>query len=119
MASAPSVSTISISGVAAVSAVGAGNVTSDGGATITDRGVVVGTSVNPTTANSKFAVSGTTGAYNAAITGLSGATIYHARAYAVNAQGTSYGSDIQFKTTPVLTNKTKSSVAGFTNQVKN
>lgn len=95
---APTLTTQYVAQVTAIAAIGNGNVSSDGAQTITDRGVVVATTVNPTTANSKFATSGTTGAYSVAIAGLTGNTIYHCRAYATNAGGTSYGADIQFRT---------------------
>jgi hypothetical protein len=75
-----------------------GNITSDGGATITDRGICWGTSANPTTANSHVHIAGTTGSFSATLTGLSANTTYHMRAFATNSVGTAYGIDIQFKT---------------------
>jgi hypothetical protein len=45
----------SASNITPNSAVMGGNVTSDGGATVTERGICYGTSANPTTANSKAA----------------------------------------------------------------
>jgi len=39
-----------------------------------------------------------TGSFNTAITGLAASTPYHVRAYATNAAGTSYGSDVSFTT---------------------
>jgi len=76
-----------------------GNITSDGGATITERGIVWGTSANPTTSNNKIIVSGTTGSYSAEITGLSSNTTYYLRAYAINSVGTAYGAQVIFTTT--------------------
>jgi hypothetical protein len=81
-----------------VLATSGGNVTSDGGATITERGIVWGTSANPTTANNKIVASGTTGVYSVQIRGLLGNTTYHARSYAINSVGTSYGSNVSFTT---------------------
>lgn len=81
------------------SATGGGNVTSDGGATITERGIVWGTSPNPTTAGNKQTTSGTTGSFtDVPMTGLLPNTHYYYRAYAINAQGTSYGSNVEFDT---------------------
>jgi len=80
-----------------------GNVTSDGGATITERGIVWATTINPTTSNNKIVVSGTTGAYTALITNLLVSTTYHYRAYAINSQGTSYGTDISWATNALAT----------------
>lgn len=94
----PTVTTSAASSIAATTATGNGNVTSDGGSTITERGVVWATTSNPTTANSKATAAGTTGAYTASITGLTPLQLYHYRAYAINANGTSYGADTTFTT---------------------
>ncbi|PYI56511.1 Ig-like domain-containing protein [Paenibacillus flagellatus] len=77
----------------------AGDVTGDGGAAVTERGVVVSTSVNPTTGSPlKATASGTTGPFTANVAGLQPNTTYHYRAYAINAKGTAYGEDKQFTT---------------------
>ncbi|MFA5817322.1 MAG: hypothetical protein WC865_17090, partial [Bacteroidales bacterium] len=67
-------------------------VTSDGGSSVTERGICWSTSSSsPTTSDTKIIVSGTTGIYDANIHGrLNNITIYY-RAYAINAIGTSYG----------------------------
>ena len=97
---APTVTSGSSSSVTINSATAAGNVTSDGGATITQRGIAYATTANPTTANSKVTATGTVGAFTANLTGLSSNTTYHWRAYAINSKGTSYGSDQTFTTPP-------------------
>ncbi len=101
--SAPSVSTDAVGTPTTTTCAVSGTVSSDGGATVTERGFVVGTSVNPTTANTKFIVAGTTGAMNTTLTGLILNTTYHVRAYAVNSQGTSYGGDLSFVTAANIT----------------
>ena len=88
----------SITGTTATSG---GNITSDGGSVITARGVCWSTSQNPTTANSKTTDAGTTGSYTSNLTGLTGSTTYYVRAYATNAVGTTYGTEISFTTTPL------------------
>jgi len=95
---APTVTTQSVTTIASTTATGRGNVTSDGGATVTERGVCWSTSSTPTTAGSKATASGTTGAFTASITGLSPSTLYYVRAYAINSVGTSYGSQVTFTT---------------------
>jgi hypothetical protein len=75
-----------------------GNVTGDGGATVTDRGVCWNTSTNPTTANAHVHASGTTGSFTSAISGLVSNTTYYVRSWATNSQGTSYGPNETFKT---------------------
>jgi hypothetical protein len=72
------------------------DVTSDGNSAITERGVVFSTSANPTIADTKVVVSGTTGTFDASLTGLTGGTTYHVRAFATNAIGTAYGSEVSF-----------------------
>lgn len=85
--------------ITATSAIVSGNnVTGDGGGAITERGVVYGTSANPTTADNKKVESGTTGSFNATLTGLNSSTTYYARAFATNSVGTTYGSDVSFTT---------------------
>jgi hypothetical protein len=94
----PTVTTQAVSDITTDTATGNGNVTSDGGATITERGVCWGTSTNPTTGDNKATAAGTTGAFTVDITGLSAGTHYHVRAYAINSEGTSYGADVEFDT---------------------
>jgi V8-like Glu-specific endopeptidase len=94
----PTVTTNSVTSITTTSAVCGGNVTSDGGATVTARGVCWSTSPNPTIYNSKTVNGSGTGSFTSNITGLNPATTYHVRAYATNSAGTSYGVDRQFTT---------------------
>jgi len=73
-------------------------VTSDGGSSVTARGVCWSTSQNPTTSNSKTTNGTGLGTYTSNITGLSPNTTYYVRAYATNSQGTAYGEQRTFKT---------------------
>lgn len=98
---APSVTSGTATSIAQTTATAGGNVTSANGATITERGIAYGTGLNPTTAGSKVTVAGTTGAFTGNITGLTSNTGYHFRAYAINAKGTTYGSDVAFTTLPI------------------
>lgn len=95
--SAPTVTTQAVTNLTATTATGNGTVVADGGDTITERGVCWGTSLNPTTSDSKATAAGTTGSYNVSITGLTNGTLYHARAYAINSVDTSYGADVTFQ----------------------
>jgi M6 family metalloprotease-like protein len=94
----PTVSTTAATSVTTNSAVSGGNVTADGGASVTERGVVYATTQNPTTANSKVTSGTGTGSYSVNLTGLAASTTYYARAYAINSAGTAYGSQITFTT---------------------
>ena len=70
-----------------------GNVTSDNGSAITERGFVYGTTTAPTTSNNKVTASGTTGTFTASTpTALANGT-YYVRAFAKNNIGTSYGAE--------------------------
>jgi hypothetical protein len=74
-----------------------GNITDDGGSSITERGVVWDVSPSPTIALSTKTNDGTgTGTYLSNITGLTAGTTYYVRAYATNSSGTSYSSEVSF-----------------------
>lgn len=74
---------------------------SDGGSAIIARGVVWSTLPKPTVALPTKTVDGTAlGILSSNITGLSPATTYYVRAYATNANGTGYSSEITI-TTPL------------------
>ncbi len=87
------------SAIATTTATVAGDVTNDGGTTLTEKGICFGITVNPDNTGTKVIVSGTSiGAFTGNLTGLTASTLYHARAYATNAIGSSYGADITFTT---------------------
>jgi hypothetical protein len=88
------VPTLNITGWTAVSSYNIsvnGNITLDGGNSVTERGVVWNTSPYPTISNNVVVEGGTgIGSYITNVTGLtSGSTIYF-RGYAVNSSGTGY-----------------------------
>ena len=97
--SKPTVTTSSATNVTTSSATIGGNVTSDGGTTVTERGVCYSTSSsNPTTSNSKKSSGSGLGNFTVNLSNLSAGTKYYVRAYAINEVGTSYGSTISFTT---------------------
>lgn len=96
MASKPSVVTTNISEATSATAIAGGNITSDGGADIIERGVCWSTTINPTISDSKTSDGASEGSFNSTITGLTNGVSYHIRAYATNCSGTSYGSDITY-----------------------
>jgi hypothetical protein len=96
--SSPTVTTTAVSNIALSTATSGGNITSDGGAAVTARGVCWSTSANPTTAENKTIDGSGSGVYTSSITGLISSTTYHVRAYATNTLGTSYGNDLTFST---------------------
>lgn len=92
--------TITVTSITGTTAISGGYITSDGGAAVTDRGVVWSTSQNPTTTtNQGITSNGTgTGSFSSNLTGLSQATTYYVRAYATNSYETHYGNQISFTT---------------------
>ncbi|UJP65218.1 MBG domain-containing protein [Mongoliitalea daihaiensis] len=99
VASLSTVTTSTPSNVAGTFATLGGNVTSDGGGIITERGVVFSTTTNPTTSNTKITMGTGSGAFSTQVTGLSLTTTYYTRAYSINSAGTSYGDQVTFTTT--------------------
>jgi uncharacterized protein (TIGR02145 family) len=112
----PSVTTAEITAVTQTSASGGGNVTSDGGAAVTERGVCWSTLANPTITDSKTTDTPGVGLFTSNMTGLTAGTTYHVRAYATNSMGTSYGSDITYttNTVPVIPSVTTTSISAIT-----
>jgi hypothetical protein len=94
----PTLTTASISGIAATAAVSGGNIIYDGCTAITSRGVCWSTTANPTTSDSKTSDGVGSGQYISNIIGLDAGITYHVRAYATNSAGTAYGDDVSFST---------------------
>jgi hypothetical protein len=81
-------------------------ISSDGGDSISARGVCWGTTANPTIETNKTTDGKGVGSYTSTITGLNAATTYYFKAYATNSIGTAYGSELTSITAasiPVLT----------------
>lgn len=104
---APTVSTSAATSVTGNSMTINGNVTSDGGGTITERGFYFGTSTTATS-NPKYTVSGTTGAFSNSRTGLSAGTLYRIFAFATNVAGTTIAGRVDQYTTFTATFATSS-----------
>lgn len=113
---APTVTTTAASSISDVGASSGGNVTLDGGASVTGRGVCWATSANPTILDTCTSNGTGTGAFSSLLTGLSASTPYHYRAYATNSVGTAYGSDLTFSTitTPTVTTTSATSITNTT-----
>ena len=94
----PTLSTSTITQITETSAVAGGNVTGDGNASVTERGVVYSTNQNPTTADTKVAAGSGMGSFTCNLTDLQPNTTYYVRAYATNEKGTAYGEEVSFTT---------------------
>jgi hypothetical protein len=94
----PAVTTSPVTGLTKVSAILAGDVTYDGGGTVTARGLAWGLNPDPTIADNNIDGGSGTSAFESELTGLTSYTAYHVRAYATNSAGTAYGADVAFTT---------------------
>ena len=113
----PTVTTSSIGSITQTTAEGGGNITSDGGYTVTARGLCWSTSQNPTSTDPHTVDSSGTGPFTSQLIALTCGTTYYVRAYATNSKGTAYGSQETFTTSSCsadLPTVTTSSITSFT-----
>lgn len=94
----PTVITSNVSNITSNSAICGGEVISDGGGNIAERGICWSTSENPTMNDNHVAAGTGLGVFTATMNGLEVNTKYHVRAYATNEAGTAYGLDKTFTT---------------------
>jgi len=110
----PTISTASVSVITATTATIGGNISSDGGAVVTVRGVCWSITANPTTANAKTSDGTGTGIFVSNIPGLTPGATYYIKAYATNSIGTVYGNEVTTKTTAILPMITTSAISAIT-----
>jgi uncharacterized protein (TIGR02145 family) len=94
----PTVLTASVDQISNTSARVGGQVSSDGGAEVTDRGIYWGKLPNPDSTGVKLQIGKDSGAFYDTLSGLTPGVKYYVKAYATNSQGTSYGSETFFTT---------------------
>ena len=103
----PVVTTSAATQISYTTATSGGELTNEGGAHVTIKGVCWNTSAEPTIANNKTTENGGAGAFTSNLTQLTPNTLYYVRAYGTNVAGTGYGNQISFTTNqlnvPVLT----------------
>jgi len=115
----PVLTTSVVSDITRTTATCGGNIISDGGSTVTARGICWSTGHNPTTSNSHTTDGTGLGSFTSNITNITGSTTYYVRAYATNGVGTAYGNEITFTTLlnliiPTVTTTSITNVAGTT-----
>lgn len=94
----PDVTTVSVTNVTHNKAACTGNVVSDGGSAVTERGICWSTAPSPTI-NDMTAISGNgLGNYSCEMTDLTNNTKYYVKAYAKNSSGVAYGLEKSFTT---------------------
>lgn len=113
LAAPVTISTSNVTNLTTTAATCGGTISTDGGSTITQRGVCWSTSSAPTTLNTRTINGSGLGSYTSNVTGLTPSTTYYIRAYAVNSTGTTYGQELSFTTgalPPTVTSGAISSV---------
>ena len=96
LAELPTVTTASLTNATATSVDTGGEITSDGGAAITARGVCYGTEPNPTIDGLKTSDGTGAGVFESLLTDLTPRVTYYIRAYATNSAGTAYGEELRY-----------------------
>lgn len=94
----PVVSTNSVSNIGTYSAVCGGSVTSQGSSPVTERGICLSQTQNPTMSDRTIEGGEGTGSFSCYIDGLLPGTVYYVCAYAVNDAGEAYGTTKSFTT---------------------
>ncbi len=95
----PEVITTSVDSTTPVTAYISGEVVSEGGSTVTARGVCWSTNPAPTTADNSTSNGSGIGPFESLLICLEQNTTYYVRAYATNSDGIGYGDEISFETT--------------------
>jgi uncharacterized protein (TIGR02145 family) len=110
----PVVATSEVTEITFTSALAGGEIISDGGDDINERGVCYSTSEQPTIKDNIIIDGGLTGTYQCSLIQLLPDTKYYVRAYATNSAGTGYGTQVFFRTAvagvPELTTAELSSI---------
>ena len=110
----PTLTTTAMSSITQTTAVSGGNILSNGGGSITGRGVCWALTANPTISNSVTTDGTGIGSFPSNLTGLQPGVTYHVRAYAVNSAGTSYGNDVTFTTLPAVPTLSTAAISAIT-----
>jgi hypothetical protein len=110
----PTVTIGSATNISETSATFVGEVTSDGGATVTARGVCWSNQEIPTTAGNKTTDGSGVGSFSRTFIGLTYGVTYYVRAYAINEVGTAYSSQVTFNALALLPVLTTTSLSDIT-----
>lgn len=95
----PTIVTADVTAISYTSAVCGGDISSDGNAEVTERGICYGTTAQPTTKDSFILCGSGTGSFSTVLPNLQDGVTYYVRAYATNGKGTAYGEQKTFTTT--------------------
>ena len=112
----PTVTTGEVTNIASTSAMCGAQVTSNGGATVTQRGICWSVTPNPTlgSCSENHFSDESFDPFELSMNGLSPNTTYYVRAFATNSAGTAYGEDVSFTTSTSVTAPTVTTVSQAT-----
>lgn len=110
----PSITIGDITNITGTSAKCSGNVTSDGGSAVTDRGLCWSTFSNPMIYHSHISCGTGVGEFDGQLTELEAGTVYHVRAYATNSEGTKYSDEEKTLTTHDVPTVTTDPITQYT-----
>jgi pectinesterase len=94
----PEVVTAKVTDVSTTFVTSGGNISADGGAPVTARGVCWNETGDATTSDTKTNDGSGSGSFISQVMGLAAGTTYYLRAYATNEAGTAYGDELTFAT---------------------
>src|SRR5690606_22818811 len=96
----PVINTAEITNITTISALSGGNTVSNGGASITERGLCLSLSPHPTINDLKYGTLNVNGLgdFTSEIKNLKAGTKYYVRAFGINRAGIGYGNERQFST---------------------
>ncbi len=100
-ASLPVVTTNDASNITGFTASLSGQVTSQGGSSISDKGLCWNTTGYPMISDNKIELGSGSGSFSSDLTGLSVETTYYVRSYAINSHGINYGEEKAFTTSSI------------------
>jgi len=111
----PTLTTVPVTAIQGISAVGGGIVTDDGGMPVVTRGLVWSLTSSPTIALPTKIINGTagTGTFSNVFAGLIPGTIYYIRAFATNSAGTAYGNELTFTTSAIVPSLSQVAIANL------
>lgn len=94
----PSVTTHEVTNITTNYAVASGEVTDEGGGTVSERGICLDTEHNPSIEGNHVANGSGLGYFMVSMSNLAEGNTYYVRAYATNEAGTEYGDEVTFTT---------------------
>lgn len=110
----PTLRTTNVHAVTSSSAISGGEITDNGGAEVTAKGICWSTTEKPTLEDN-FTMEGTgSGSFTSSMDGLTSGVTYYVRAYATNSVGTDYGNQVSFNTLTLPPSLTTAEVTSIT-----